>query len=68
MLLVFAHAGHVLLDSLVYGGPVVVLGGAVLLFAKFERRLVPHGAAGAEGGANGDDGEAREEEAGCRTS
>lgn len=36
-----AHAGHVVLDSLVYGGPVVVLAASVFAFAKFERRLVP---------------------------
>lgn len=41
MLPIFAHAGHVLLDTLVFGGPVVLIGGAVLLFAKFESRLSP---------------------------
>jgi len=46
MVLVLAHAGHVLVDSIVYGGPVVLIAGAVLLFAKFEKRLAPHGPAG----------------------
>jgi hypothetical protein len=46
MVPVYAHAGHVLLDSIVYGGPVVLIAAAVLLFAKFEKRLAPHGAAG----------------------
>lgn len=40
-MLLFAHAGHVLVDSLVYGGPVVVLAGAIFLFARFEGRLAP---------------------------
>lgn len=43
MLLTFAHAGHVLVDTLVFGGPVVLVGGTVLLFAKFEQRLSPRG-------------------------
>lgn len=40
MVFFMAHAGHVVLDSLVYGGPVVVLTASVFAFAKFERRLV----------------------------
>jgi hypothetical protein len=48
MLLTFAHAGHVVVDTLVFGGPVVLLGGAVLLFAKFEQRLAPRGGEGDE--------------------
>lgn len=48
MLLTFAHAGHVVVDTLVFGGPVVLLGGAVLLFAKFEQRLAPRDGEGDE--------------------
>ena len=38
MTLVFAHAGHLLIDIPLYLGPVVMLGGALVVSTRRERR------------------------------
>jgi hypothetical protein len=38
MTLVFAHAGHLLIDIPLYLGPVMMLGGALVVSTRRERR------------------------------
>jgi hypothetical protein len=40
MLLPLAHAGHILIDGPLYGGPVLILLGGLYAFSKLEHRLV----------------------------